>query len=392
MSSGTRASHIDPGGLPTRAKRSRVPGGFLGMLVLIVCFERFVARHEDVSFTTNVAASWKQAGKAAQNEARRCEVLCFGDSMLKFGIAPRVIEARTGLSAYNLAVYGGPPPASFFLFRRALQAGARPRAVIVNFTPHLVKSSPRRHVRQWQEIATLRECLDLAWTERSPIFFAEIVVGRLLPSVRDRHEIRSNIMHALRGRSYTKSIAHYVTPLWRNWRLNRGAQLLAKNPEFRGALDPADDALFPAPWSRNRSSEKYVRRFIDLAAGRGIIVYWLLPPNSPASQEHLERIGVDGDVSRYIQMLQARYGNLVVVDGRHSSFRDDVFTDTVHLDRHGTAALSVAIAAVLRRGSGPALVASNWVRVPACPQNPIEVPFEDLDQSRLALKERAVLR
>jgi len=58
------------------------------------------------------------------------DVLCFGDSQMKFGIAPHVVAARTGRPAYNLAIVGGQPPASYFLLRRALEAGARPSAVL----------------------------------------------------------------------------------------------------------------------------------------------------------------------------------------------------------------------------------------------------------------------
>jgi hypothetical protein len=39
-------------------------------------------------------------------------VLAFGDSIVKFGFVPRVIEAEAGLSAYNLATDGGPPALS----------------------------------------------------------------------------------------------------------------------------------------------------------------------------------------------------------------------------------------------------------------------------------------
>jgi hypothetical protein len=369
-------------------RRSSIPWGLIGAIALIALGERYIARHERESFTTNVAASWKQAGRAAQHEALSCDVLCFGDSMIKFGIAPRVIEERTGLSAYNLAVYGGPPPTSYFLLRRVIEAGGHPRAVVVDFAPHLLKSSPQRHTRHWQEMATTRECFDLARTDHSASFFAEMMVGKLLPSVRDRYEIRANIMHAFRGQSYTESVAYYITPLWRNWRLNRGGQLLAKNPAFKGEVNPEDHALFPAPWSRDAASTSYMRRFLDLAAAHKITVYWLFPPNSPGSQAHLEEIGVDGQFTGFVHALQDRYANLIVLDARHSGYADGVFTDPVHLDRYGTAALSVGIAGILRRQSVTELADTRWIAVPHCPERPIDAPLEDLDQSRLVLKEQ----
>src|SRR5690349_12144950 len=96
---------------PPRPRRGAWPWGLIGMLGLVAAAEASVRRHEDADFTTNIATSWRFSAHQAARRATKCEVLCFGDSMVKFGLLPRVIESRIGRSAYNLAAYAGPPAA-----------------------------------------------------------------------------------------------------------------------------------------------------------------------------------------------------------------------------------------------------------------------------------------
>jgi hypothetical protein len=361
--------------------------GLLGAIALVIAAESFVASHEAERFTTNTAASWRQTGRAA-GKASRCDVLCFGDSMVKFGLSPAVIEARTGWSAYNLAPYGGPPSASYLLLRRALAAGAKPRAVVVDFMPHLLAVTPRFHVRAWQEMVTPVEAADLAWSSRDAALFAELVVGRLLASARDRHEIRQSLRCALDGGSYSAALAHFVTPLWRNWRLNRGGQVLAKNG-YDGQARPTDRALFPTDWKEDPDSAAYMHRFLALARSQRIPVYWLLPPLSPSTQQLRERLGRDAAYTSLVRSVQARYPNVIVVDARRSGFGREVFTDPVHLDRQGTIALSAALAGLLRRQDRPDGDTSRWVALPRYREPSGDLALEDTDQSRLAVKARA---
>src|SRR3954447_9395190 len=85
--------------------RGRVPWGFLGMLGLMALVELALARHG------LAPSNWRASGRAASGKAVGCEVLCFGDSQVKLGLLPRVIEQRLGRPAYNLAIVGGQAPA-----------------------------------------------------------------------------------------------------------------------------------------------------------------------------------------------------------------------------------------------------------------------------------------
>lgn len=365
-------------------QRRPIPGGLIGMLALIVAVEAWILKNEAASFTTGTALSWKQAMRATRRDARRAEVLCFGDSMVKFGLAPPIVSGRSGRSAYNLAVWGGPPSMSYLLFRRTIDGGARPKAVIVNFMPHLLKESTQFHLRHWREVAGPREFLDLARSTKDAGFILAIALGRVVPSIRDRYEIRAGVDAALKGLSTTAWISDFVTPLNRNWRSNRGGQVMAKKPEFNGAANPNDRALFPdASYRVDPVSARYMRRFLDLARDNHVTVYWLLPPLCPATQELREKIGADASYESMVRKVQARYSNVCVLDARRSKFPASVFNDPVHMDWQGASALSLAVADVLRVDQGDA---RRWIDLPAYHDPAINIRLEDFEQSRLAVK------
>src|SRR3954465_2985596 len=111
-----------PGG--TSARRG-LPWGFLGMVVLTLAAESRLSKlgAELADFSVR---DWVQSRKASDRDVRGCRLLCFGDSQVKTGVVPQVLEARTGWRTHNLALVGGQAPSSYFLLRRALDRGARP--------------------------------------------------------------------------------------------------------------------------------------------------------------------------------------------------------------------------------------------------------------------------
>src|SRR5690349_4029234 len=103
-------------------ERYRLPGGPLGMLAMVVVVEFFVARH-DRDFSNVWVQPWKLSGEAATHTAKRFDMLCFGDSLVMHGVVPRVVAESLGRPVLNLAVAKGQMPTSFFLLRRAIEAG-----------------------------------------------------------------------------------------------------------------------------------------------------------------------------------------------------------------------------------------------------------------------------
>jgi len=368
-----------------RIRRGRLPWGLLGAAVLVLLGESFLAVR-DIAFTSPLLSSWSMGGESLRREAPRAEVLCLGDSLLKFGVAPRVLEERLGRRAYNGGVLANSPTMTYFLARRAIEAGARPRALVVEFNPMFLDGPPFGS-RQWVEMIGPRECLDLAWTGRDAGFFARTMTGRLFRSVRRRFEVRENIMAALRGE--VSSMPPIIHATWRNGNVNRGALLMPPYGPV-GTVDPANlTAEFARPnWTCDPVQEHYLRRLLMLAEAHAVPVVWLVPPVSPAVQAVRDQVAMEEPHSQFLRSLQARFPGLVVVDGRRCGYDGPAFTDPLHLSARGASALSIDLAEALRpivegREAGP-----RWVNLPPYRERPVGVPLEDLNQSRTALNHR----
>ena len=366
-------------GPTTDRPTTRVPGAFLGMLALVAVVEAIVGglRHD---LASPLAEDWRIAALVASEKAPGRDVLCFGDSLVKYGLLPRVIEARTGLKSYNLATSGGTMPSAYFLLRQALEAGARPRAVVADFAALMLEDPDPPALRNYAELASLGDCLDLAWTSGSGDFLAASTLSKLLPSYQWRFEIRIAILAALEGRSVSNraSLVHFRA----RWDRESGAQ-----PMPPGRVRHPSEAFLiggvsPENWACEPRNEVYLERFLALAGSHQIPVFWLIPPLCP--EAHLCRASRGSDLaySRFARRMIERHRNVVVLDARLSGYDNSVYVDHIHLDRRGAAVLSGDVASVLADRSGRADRGSDWVVLPAFAGRVVDDPPSTLARSR----------
>ncbi|MEO6808332.1 MAG: hypothetical protein ABI353_04390 [Isosphaeraceae bacterium] len=350
------------------------------MIVILVVIEGYVNRHPG-RFGHPWGHDWRHGSHAARREAPGCEVLCFGDSLVKQSVIPQVLEGRLGGPVYNLALGAGPPPASYFLLRRALEAGAHPRAVLVDFIPHLLAEGPRFSEQLLPEVTSLRDCLDLGWTSADPSLFASLALARILPTVRDRFEIRANALGALQGLGIAASRHLLLVASARNWRVNRGAMIAAKTNRPPGDDTPHASALYPDSWQCAPVNATYVRRFLDLAGSRDIQVFLLVPPFSPEVHNRREQLGLEAQYTRFMESIQANYPNLVVIDARRSSYGPEVHADALHLDRQGAEVFSADLADLIAQTLADPTTLVRSYNLPPFRARSLALAVEDTDQS-----------
>lgn len=365
--------------------RRAAPWGLLGMIALVAAVEAGVGRHE-FDFSDNALASWKHAAQAARREARDAQVFCFGDSLVQLSVVPQLIEARTGRRTYNLSVTGGPPPASYFLLERALAAGARPAAIVVDAKPNILATRHEWLIRHYSYVADVRDCVGLARTCQDPGLFARVTLARYLPSYRDRTPVRAAVVAAF-GAGFA-SPREKIAGRWRNLALNRGGLVFPKNPAVADEVGPDEQMVYyPPTWIADPASRAYMNRFLALAESRGIPVFWIVPPISPRPQARREALGLDSAFTRFVAAAQARYRNVTVVDGRHAGYHPKLFVDQSHLDRQGATTFSVDLGDLIARHldhkATPA-DASRWVDLPAYRDVPVDIPLEDINESQVA--------
>ncbi len=352
----------------------RAPLGLLGMLALVASVEGFVGRRP-LEFTNPASLSWTLSAAAARDEAPAADVLCLGDSLIKHGALPRVIESVVGGRACNLSVCAAQAPSTYFLFRRALERGARPRALVVDFAPDLLAGGPQYQERCYQELLSARECLELAWLARDSGFLARVALGRLLPTVRGRFEIRSAILSAMGGRP--SGLVDVNRTYRRNWGVNGGAEYTPPNG-YAGEIAPETPRQYMAQaFACQKVNARYLTKLMRLAASRQVPVYWLLPPIVPGLQAERDRSGAEAALEAFLKTQIERHAGLTVLDARRAGVPGTRFVDAVHLNGPGGAALSVGIGEALRH-SAPL---PRWTPLVLAPEPPA-VALEDVAASR----------
>jgi hypothetical protein len=166
---------------------SSFPFGLIGMLATLAVGQRFFAHQtQEIVPTRRVEMSWRNAARGATGPEGQSEILCLGDSRIKLGVLPRVLEERLNLTSYNLALLGGQAPSSYFLFRRLLEHGARPRAVLVDFSETLLAFSPSQNAVCLTDRVGPSESLEVAWHSRDPTLAVSTALHKLLPGWCDR--------------------------------------------------------------------------------------------------------------------------------------------------------------------------------------------------------------
>jgi hypothetical protein len=372
----------------TPRPRSAVPCGVAFMVVLIVMIECLVTRCR-LELTDPTSMSWYSSAQLVTTESADCELLCLGDSLMKHGLLPSVIEHETGKRTVNLSAARAPTFLSYLLLQRALKVGSRPQAIIINAKPAILMADLQFNARYLEEIMTARECLEISELTRNRPFLLSMIVGRLLPSLRSRLEIQTNVLAAVRGE--TDRIGAINRILLRNWTVNRGANVAPNVSANQGTVSPdVERRLHPSSFHVDPTNAEGMERLMRLAENRRIPIFWLLPPLSPALQSLRDQSGSEARYEQFIRSYMARYPRrLTVLDVRRAGFPSNYFTDETHLNRPGAIALSRAVAKAI-----PTFLArpqpassSEWVAlsIPSDQSVGSDCTIEDIEQSKQIL-------
>jgi hypothetical protein len=241
------------------------------------------------------------------------------------------------------------------------------------------------NVYPWTDLVDLRESYEISRKARDPALLGRIALGRVFPSVRDRHEVRDFVARSLR--SEESPVRSVCLSILRNWNRNRdgGTLMLGIAPFNDPPPKPAPGG--GGPWTPDPVNAAYLRKFLDLAEAHRIRVVWFLLPHSPRTQAGDEASGDEARYESFVREHQRRRPGLAVVDARRIDFGVSRFRDTDHLNRDGASAMSAIASDALRGLLDPAATATSaWVVPPATPPPAGETPSEDLDQSWIAVK------
>jgi hypothetical protein len=340
------------------------------MLVLVLVIEVVIAGRR-LDFTTIWADDWRNTSRSAVRHAKEREVLIFGDSLLKFAVLPNRIEELTGIRSFNLALNAGTMPSAYFLLRRTLEAGVRPKAIVADFCTLMLPDRPTRSIRMYPELATPRDVFDLAWTSGDSDFFASTLLGQCLPSYKCRYEIQESVKAAFDGRRASPWPAQ--SAIWAKWKHQNGAQPMPLNGQG-GPVDPGMAlAVSPQNWKCDAINAGYVEKFLTLAESKQIPIFWLIPPLHPDVHVLRAAQGSDEAYTRFVRLTLDRHPEVVVLDARGSQYDRSLYFDTIHLGQPGALVLSTDLARILEDRLGRKGNADRWVSLPPCDRRRGEV-------------------
>jgi hypothetical protein len=361
----------------TATPRGSTPWGLIAMVTLVLGIELLIVRRDEGLRSVH-ASSWRATTKqlnrlytghaksTGKTKARAHdpgpEILCFGDSLVKFGVYPQILEKQRGRTAYNLAITTGPTPASYFLFRRVLDRGGKPTVIIIDAAEGVLDAGPRstKRVYPWADLLTLREAAEIAFTSCDADFFVRTTLGAALQSANARPEIRSNIITALQG--LPSGLRLLNSRFLDNWARNQGAHVNAKADYEEGLYPPSGEN--PGKWAPDAVNVCYLERLFELAKRNDVAVFWLLPPYHPFTQAHSRFRGEERRFARFVKELQSRHPEVVVVDGRYSGYDRTRFVDEAHLDGEGGTSVTVALAELIDAYLAEPARFPKWCKLP----------------------------
>jgi hypothetical protein len=359
------------------------PWGLIGMIGLVLLVEHSLA-DSGSPFRSTISLSWSIARGEAKGRAVKSEILCLGSSWTQSGIVSKVIARRTGLKTYNLAVSGGSSATSYYLLRQALEAGARPSAILVDFHPHLISAPVDEG--SWGSLLGWTEFLDLARWSGDRRKTTSMTLAKLFPSIDSANQIRAAILSGLSGQVFPGKALNQA--LLRNLFRNEGSFIFPEVGTYHGEIgDLARANLLSDHWQCDPLKLEYMHRLLKLAADWKIQVYWMMPPLVPALHAEREARGLNAAYTEFARSFRS-YPNLVLLDARYSEFGAKLFVDATHMNQRGAFFLSEMVANALRdRDPRETQILLGRRR-----ETPIDVPMEDFGSSGIAINAADALR
>ncbi len=373
------------------ASKERKRPGFLGssFLAAVAVFvaSQFPLRHFESELLSLESTNYHFVCRSVLTDGVGASIVCLGDSLLKQGIAPIVLERYLHERVINLAVIGSRPMATYCIFKRILREGGQPKLVLVDFEPCILYSEPNTAAHESAEFYDAEDFLDVALTVGDGCYASSLLMSILLPSYRLKHAISDLAIALVRTGSWPDR--SLVRKYSRNWRINKGQSL---EPAQNGPLpdDSMQASRIVGEWRKvfqeyslknfNQVNLAFMCKFFELANRNSIKVFWLITPMHPRAQKEMEATGFETAYINLVRRMQSQFPNLIVIDGRHANYDGHLFIDSEHFHRHGATIYSKSVAEILRLPAS-----TRWIELPKCDMSDVDMTLEDVEQSSKSL-------
>lgn len=253
------------------------PFGLLAGLLILIGTEIFVARSDWI--VDRFPASSLGIMSALESEVIRDanpEIICFGNSRLRDGLSPRILEQQLGMpkgTVLNLALTSGTPYDSLVMYRRNREILRHAKIMIVDFEYHYFGKVPELTVRVGRH-GTFEDRLRL-FESREQLVPA--LIGNIWHTFGLRDYLRALIMEP--SKADTLVISDDGRIIWRDAEADH--QIDIKSNIEQHASKYETDKL-------DSGHARELQRLIALAQKDGVIVVLLHVPVRGEFMEHLK--------------------------------------------------------------------------------------------------------
>jgi len=311
----------------------------LAFVLCVIAIEVFARGH--VEWFADLAAwQWQSKSDAIESGALEGDIAIFGTSVLFHGLDTTSAVSRDGARIVNLALNGMEWQHEAQLLRDRVNAPHPPRLAVVEFRQAAVEHDSwirGPYFRFWATPGEFMESRFYYWD--LPLSFT-FLANRALVTFRYREAIDNWLFEALRERRIPDATRDRNRATAAAIRTRAGMSPAFDEDHLRAYVGPPRERT----WAVNVAGELWMRRFLDLAASRGMQVVLLLPPSPPYLTE---RPGPNGFRARFdaeVAALRRDYPSLGLDVFEPKGFALEDFADEIHLNLSGRSKMSAQFA------------------------------------------------
>jgi hypothetical protein len=274
---------------------------------------------------------WMRARLAQQPPAT---IQIHGDSVAQGGLMAGEIagELPPGTTVWNAALQGSGPEFTYFLLKRQVEEGRRPKAIVIAHSPHTLVTERISELvggfLDWDEVPEAMVA--------SHRFFDTLygILCRLSFTLRHRDELAA----LTKGRR--AEVASWNDPIptegWIRSRMAAAERTWAR--DGKGRLPPLHP-VYRQPFVVDPGEREYLARTLALARAHGITAYWLTLPEHAAVAAARDSIGFAARYYAFVDSLAAR-GEVRLLKRDFEVLPAENFSDYTHLREPATLRLS----------------------------------------------------
>ncbi len=312
---------------------NRVPKACLLAILMIFVFEILNAAFDDYFYSPPILWGLRIKTKAELvcERGNNFDMLVLGDSYNTYGIIPKEIYGKTGLSCYNFSMYS---PESPFISYCALKdylnrCAKKPRFIIIGYL-----QPPDGYARP-KNCAIDELNYNTFFIGKNMFLFVKEfgilpVLKTVIPSLRHQDALRKMFSYKFSDKKLIEAVAKEIS-------FYNGYQPYKNDEIYTGRADMWRDL---PRYKVGPLFLKYMKCFLTLACDNNIKVIYLIPSEFSDRYKDSVNRGIVRQYSSLLRLLKKEFPEMIVWGAQDLLNKKELYSDCIHLNRKGALLLS----------------------------------------------------